>query len=88
MDYVLDFVCLEKHLVIEVDGGQHLDCERDNVRDQRLREAGFRILRFWNNQVLQEIDAVTALILTTIDEEDAEAASPTPHPSPAKPNSF
>ena len=62
MDYVLDFVCLEKGLVVEVDGGQHQDSETDVVRDQNLQEAGFRILRFWNNQVLQETQAVVEVI--------------------------
>jgi very-short-patch-repair endonuclease len=51
LDYVLDFVCLEKCLIVEVDGGQHLENERDQARDWRLQEAGFRVLRFWNNQV-------------------------------------
>ena len=51
-DYILDFVCLEKSLVIEIDGGQHLESESDRERDRRLREAGFGVLRFWNNEVL------------------------------------
>ena len=61
--YVLDFVSLENRLIVEVDGGQHLDSERDRVRDQRLMSAGFRVLRFWNNQVLEQTDAVVAAIL-------------------------
>ena len=62
LDFVLDFVCLERWLVIEVDGGQHLENERDQRRDKRLQEAGFLVLRFWNNQVLQETDAVVEVI--------------------------
>ena len=58
-DYVLDFVCLENKLVIEVDGGQHgKRAKEDEIRTQKLLAAGFRVLRVWNNQVLQEIEAV------------------------------
>ena len=57
LDYILDFVCLETRLLIEVDGGQHQESERDQGRDRRLQEAGFQVLRFWSNQVLQETDA-------------------------------
>lgn len=74
--YVLDFVCLERQRVVEVDGSQHLDCEADRVRDHRLRSAGFRVLRFWNNQVLEETDAV----VETIWRELATAANPSPPP--------
>jgi very-short-patch-repair endonuclease len=80
MDYVLDFVCLERRLVVEVDGGQHLDNPRDQVRDRRLFEAGFDVLRFWNNQVLQEIDSVIEVILAALQKE-----TPVPDPSPSQP---
>lgn len=57
--YILDFVCLEKKLVVEVDGGQHaLQTEHDSIRDEWLQRGGFRVLRFWNTQVLKEMDAV------------------------------
>ncbi|MBL8450692.1 MAG: endonuclease domain-containing protein [Dechloromonas sp.] len=77
--YVLDFVCLERRLVVEVDGGQHLECERDRLRDARLRSAGFRILRYWNNQVLEETDAVVEAIWRVL--TDVADPSP-PQPSP------
>jgi very-short-patch-repair endonuclease len=52
-DYILDFVCLEKKLVIEVDGGQHAQqAGYDEARTQKLIAAGFRVLRFWDNEVL------------------------------------
>lgn len=58
-DYVLDFVCLEAMLVIEVDGGQHLENRGyDAVRTGNLKSAGFTMLRFWNNEILQDIEAV------------------------------
>jgi len=62
-DYILDFVCLSIKLVIEIDGGQHAEqVAADNQRDQFLRDAGFRVLRFWNNQVLTETEAVREAI--------------------------
>lgn len=75
LDYVLDFVCLEMRLIVEVDGGQHQDCEQDHVRDQRLQEAGFRVMRFWNNQVLQETDVVVEAIWTVLHGESGGAGS-------------
>jgi len=80
LDYVLDFVCLEKRLIVELDGGQHLESERDRVRDGRLKEAGFEVLRFWNNQVLQEMDAVVEVIFAALQRE-----GPVATPSPSRP---
>ena len=81
MDYVLDFVCLETRLAVELDGSQHQDNLRDRVRDQRLHEAGFRVLRFWNNQVLEETDAVADAIWAALHAESGIDPSP-PLPSP------
>ncbi len=66
LDFVLDFVCLERHLVIEVDGGQHLGRQSDAARDAALAAAGFRTLRFWNDDVLLRTDAVVETIWTTL----------------------
>ena len=61
--YIVDFVCLEKRLVIEIDGGQHAQqANYDTERDAWLRNQGFSVLRFWNNDVLKNIDAITELI--------------------------
>ena len=76
LDYVLDFACLERSLVVEVDGGQHLDNENDRERDRRLNEAGFRVLRFWNNQVLQETDSVVEAIWIALQERQDIGSSP------------
>jgi len=58
-DYILDFVCLGNKLVIEVDGGQHeQQAWYDENRTQKLEAAGFRVLQFWNNEVLKEIESV------------------------------
>jgi very-short-patch-repair endonuclease len=56
-------VCLEKRLVIEVDGGQHNSQQAyDEQRNTWLEEQGFRVLRFWNNEVSQNIEAVKEAI--------------------------
>ena len=74
--YVVDFVCLECSLVIEVDGSQHGD-PSDAKRTAVLTKSGFRVLRFWNNEVLQQLDSVLAEILSQLH------APPSPQPSPA-----
>ncbi len=58
--YIVDFVCLEAQLVIELDGGQHQEqAEADRLRDLWLSSnQGFRVLRFWNNHVFNETEAV------------------------------
>src|SRR5665213_4264180 len=63
-NYICDFVCRERLLIIEVDGGQHNESAADAIRDRRLNEAGYRVLRFWNNDVLGNIDGVLAVIQT------------------------
>ena len=78
-DFILDFVCLENKLVIEVDGGQHGGrAEYDENRTQILQAAGFRVLRFWNNEVLKEIESVKEKIWLAVQEVQ-------PHPPPNLP---
>lgn len=67
-DFIVDFVCFESRLVVEVDGGQHFESSSDTRRDEWLRQRGFRVLRFWNNDVLQNFDAVLMTIAQAIDE--------------------
>ena len=57
-NYILDFVCFEKRLVIEIDGSQHADSPRDQARDRQLAAEGFEVARYWNNDVLQQSSAV------------------------------
>ncbi len=62
-NFIVDFVCLEKRLIIEVDGGQHAEhVTYDTDRDTWLRNQGFVILRLWNNDVLKNIDGVIEMI--------------------------
>ena len=76
--YIVDFVCLEKKLIVEVDGGQHSEqVVYDSERNEWLERQGFRMLRFWNNQVLKEIDAVKERMM-----EELISDSCTPHLSP------
>src|SRR2546423_15483018 len=56
--WILDFVSFEQRLVVEADGSQHAESDHDKRRDQDLSERGFRVLRFWNNDVLMRSQAV------------------------------
>jgi very-short-patch-repair endonuclease len=64
--YIVDFACLQQRLIIEADGSQHADNKDDARRDAFLRAQGFRVLRFWNNQVLGESDAVGVAIFSAL----------------------
>ena len=66
--YILDFVCLERKLVIEIDGSQHADSKRDAARDTILIAEGFRIERYWNNDVLQRRSSVLEDIFAKLAE--------------------
>ena len=64
--YIVDFVCFEAKLILEIDGGQHAESATDSVRDAWLRENGYRVLRFWNNEVLLESESVLESILDAL----------------------
>ena len=73
--YIADFACLDAKLVIELDGGQHQQRHRyDERRDRQIEAQGFRVLRFWDNQVFQETEAVLEDILRSLQ-------STRPHPN-------
>ena len=78
--YVLDFACVAERVAVEVDGGQHNGSAHDAVRDAWLSSKGWRVLRFWNNQVMNNMEGVLMMIC------EALALSPTqlppPQPSP------
>jgi very-short-patch-repair endonuclease len=72
--YIVDFVCLEHRLIIELDGGQHAEqVSYDKQRDACLRGQGFRVIRFWNNDIMQQLDGVL--------EQIHIALSPRPSPT-------
>jgi very-short-patch-repair endonuclease len=61
--YIVDFVCFEARLIIEVDGGQHSESQRDKVRDLHFERQGFATIRVWNDEVLTNIDSICLTIL-------------------------
>lgn len=65
-NYILDFVCFEKRLVIEIDGSQHAESESDAARDAALSAEDFAIARYWNNDVLQQPTSVLEDILAKL----------------------
>ena len=74
--YIVDFICTEQKLIIELDGGQHADkVDYDEQRTKFLKNEGYQVLRFWNNQVLQEMESV----LEAIHIEFALSPTPLPH---------
>lgn len=62
-NYIVDFLCLEAKLIVEIDGSQHADSDYDRKRDIVLNERGFRVLRFWNDDIMRDLDAVYATII-------------------------
>ncbi|QDZ07245.1 endonuclease domain-containing protein [Sphingomonas panacisoli] len=74
--FICDFVARTPKLIVEIDGGQHaLQTERDSSRTSHLESKGYRVIRFWNNEVLGHLDGVVAEI------ERALAELPSPNPS-------
>ncbi|MBI4054466.1 MAG: endonuclease domain-containing protein [Candidatus Doudnabacteria bacterium] len=61
--YFPDFVCLEKKLIVEIDGGQHFQSESDKVRDEWLKKEGFAVLRIWDNEVFENVEEAVEKIL-------------------------
>ena len=77
--FIVDFACVEKKVVIELDGGQHSEnLESDAKRSKYLQKHGYRIVRFWNNEVLKEGESILNEILSYLND-----SSPSPQPSPS-----
>ncbi|TXH39223.1 MAG: endonuclease domain-containing protein [Rhodospirillaceae bacterium] len=64
--YIADLVCREQKLIIEIDGGQHAGSDADQVRTAYLEAEGYRMLRFWNNDVLANIDGVLEALRSSL----------------------
>jgi very-short-patch-repair endonuclease len=74
--YIVDFLCADANLVIELDGGQHASrTKEDAVRTKELEACGYLVLRFWNNDVLNNLSGVLESILDTLKPLP-------PHPNP------
>jgi very-short-patch-repair endonuclease len=72
--YIADFACLERKLVVELDGGQHMEAtQQDRKRDTALQTHGYRVMRFWNNEVMENMEGVLERILEALNA---------PHPNP------
>lgn len=76
--FICDFMCRERMLVIEVDGGQHAESARDVRRTHILEEQGYRVIRFWNNEVLENIEGVLRVILQEVRARAPRFHSPLP----------
>jgi len=64
--YIADFVCHEARLIIEIDGSQHAESDTDRIRKTELEAKGFRVLRFWNDDVLRDMNAVCDTIIAYV----------------------
>lgn len=64
--FVVDFACRDRRLIVEVDGGQHSENPKDLLRDRQLADAGYRVLRFWNNDVLANKSGVLETIFEAL----------------------
>ena len=82
--YIVDFVCFEHRLIIEADGSQHAESDHDLRRDHFLRSEGFSVLRFWNNDVLQNPAGVFDAIHAALATPHPPTASQRVPPSPAR----
>ncbi len=76
-DYIVDFVCFEQKLIVEIDGGQHMESSGDELRDAKLTKMGFKVLRFWNNEIFNNLQGVLTVILKQL-----QKATPLPNPLP------
>ena len=86
--YIVDFACVERRLIIEADGSQHVESEYDQHRDAYLRSQGYSILRFWNDDVLSKASGVFDLIYATLHTPHPPTASQWAPPSPLKGEGF
>ena len=79
--YIVDFICFEYRLIIEADGSQHSDNKADETRDAYVKEQGFTVLRFWNSDILINIEGIGEAVLNAIENSTAQTrGDPTPQP--------
>ena len=69
--YIVDFACFERRLVVEVDGGQHEGQQtQDAIRSDWLQGQGYKVLRFWNNEIMEDIESVKLAILLALEPQE------------------
>ena len=79
--FIVDFVCTDARLIVELDGGQHaVRTRQDEERTRTLETMGYLVLRFWNNDVMRNLDGVLEEILNTLNQQPPEPPHPTPLP--------
>src|SRR5689334_10532258 len=79
--FIVDFVCADAKLIVELDGGQHaVRTVQDEERTKTLEAMGYLVLRFWNNDVMRNIEGVLEEILNTLNHQALEPPHPTPLP--------
>jgi very-short-patch-repair endonuclease len=71
--FIADFVCFAVRVVIEVDGGQHAGSQQDRIRDRWFAENGYVVLRFWNNEVLKNLEGVLISLSETLHQRQEVA---------------
>ena len=72
-NYIADFVSIKRRIIIELDGSQHVEqAEYDIERSQYFESRGYRVIRFWNNQVINEIESVIQVIQYTLGKDDLD----------------
>ncbi len=77
-DFIVDFCCREQRLVVEIDGGHHIDQQTtDKTRSALIEARGYRVIRFWNSEVLSNTDEVAEQIFNALTE-------PSPYPLPGQ----
>ena len=80
--YIADFVCFEARLIVEADGGQHAESQHDAVRDAWFATQGFRVLRFWNNDILKNPEGIMIAIALALSEKEPLTRPLHGHPLP------
>lgn len=78
-NFIADFGCAAANLLIELDGSQHADSQADVARTEAIESYGFNVIRFWNNDVTDNLDGVLAAILDAL---AVNREGETPHPGP------
>ena len=79
--FVVDFVCADAKMIVELDGGQHAErTPQDEERTRTLESMGYLVLRFWNNDVMRNTEGVLEEILNTLSQQSPEPPHPTPLP--------
>jgi very-short-patch-repair endonuclease len=66
--YYVDFVCRQRRLIIELDGGQHAESREDRRRDRTLCALGYRVIRIWNNDVIENLEGVLQRLLSELEK--------------------